>query len=91
MNRVWLTGRTTKDIELRYTIGGTPIAVTRFTLAVDRRKTKDGNQEADFVNCQAWGKTAELLEKYVHKGNKIGVLAIIFKVRVYVAKPGKSI
>ena len=71
MNRVILTGRTTIDIELKHTSGDNPIAFTRFNLAVDRKGSK--NKEADFITCQAWGKTAELLQKYVKKGDKVGV------------------
>lgn len=71
MNSCVLIGRTTKDIELRRTGNGT--AVASFTLAVNRDfKTNDG-QEADFIQCVAWKKTAELLEQYVHKGDRIAV------------------
>lgn len=68
MNKVVLIGRTTSDIELRYTTNQT--AVTRFNLAVDRRTKEDGT---DFITCKAWGKTAELLEKYINKGDRIGI------------------
>ena len=71
MNSVVLVGRTTKDIELRRTGSGT--AVASFTLAVNRDfKTNDG-QEADFIQCVAWKKTAELLDQYVHKGDRIAL------------------
>lgn len=72
MNKVELIGRITKDIELRYT-EGSQTAFTRFSLAVPRRKKVEGQPEADFVNCQAWKTTAELLEKYVKKGDRIAV------------------
>lgn len=69
LNRAILTGRITKNIELRTTNGGQ--AVTSFTLAVNRGfKSADG-VEADFISCTAWGKTAELLEKYCGKGSHI--------------------
>ena len=71
MNKSILTGRTTADITLRYTNGENSIAFTRFNLAVDRKGSK--NKETDFITCQAWGKTAELLEKYVKKGDKVGI------------------
>lgn len=71
MNNVTLTGRTTSDIEPRYTQGENSIAFVSFTLAIPRKRSK--NKESDFVRCQAWGKTAELLGKYVSKGDKIGV------------------
>ena len=75
MNKVHLIGRTTKDIDLRYTTQGT--AVARFTLAVNRRKKEDGTQEADFISCIAWSKTAEIMDKYVHKGDQVGVVGRI--------------
>lgn len=69
MNKVNLIGRVTKDIECRYT-ASTQKAVARFTLAVNRARKDDG---ADFISCIAWGKTAEIMEKYVKKGHQIGV------------------
>lgn len=72
MNYVSLIGRTTKDIELRYT-PQSQIACTKFSLAVDRPKRKDKEQETDFITCQAWKATAELIDKYVHKGDRIAV------------------
>ena len=71
MNQVSLSGRLTRDPEVRYSQGATPTAVAKFTLAVDRRFKKDGEQSADFINCVAFGKVAETIEKYVHQGNKI--------------------
>lgn len=77
MNKVVLTGRLTKDPDVRYTNGGNSIA--RFTVAVDRRfKSKDGNgPDADFPSVVAFGKTAEFLEKYFHKGMKINLIGRI--------------
>lgn len=72
MNLVVLLGRTTKDIELRVTQSGTSVA--RFTLAVNRPYTKDGeDKKADFIPCVAFGKTADTLSKYVAKGRQIAV------------------
>ena len=71
MNKSILIGRFTRDPEVRYTDGGTSIA--RFTIAVDRRFKKDGEQQADFISCIAFGKTAEFVEKYFHQGMKIGL------------------
>lgn len=71
MNHIVLIGRTTSNIELKYTQGGT--AYAHFTLAVDRKKDKDGNRQADFINCIAWSKGAEILSKYVAKGHRLGV------------------
>ncbi len=67
MNKTILTGRLTRDCDYR-TGGKTDLA--HFTLAVDRRRKEDG---ADFISCVAFGKTAEILNKYTHKGSKIGV------------------
>lgn len=68
MNSVSLIGRTTSDIELRYTNNGT--AVSRFTLAVDRRGKE---RETDFIRCIAWRQPAELISEYVQKGDRLGV------------------
>ena len=73
MNKVILVGRLTRDSEIKNTTTGKTVA--NFNLAVDRRfKNKDGQKEADFINCQAWGKTAELLGQYTQKGSRIGVV-----------------
>lgn len=71
MNKAILIGRFTRDPEVRYTDGGTSIA--RFTVAVDRRFKKEGEQQADFISCIAFGKTAEFVEKYFKQGSKIVV------------------
>lgn len=69
MNKVIMMGRLTKDPEIRYAQSGSAIA--GFSIAVDRRFKRDGEPDADFFNCSAFGKTAEFLEKYVHKGTKV--------------------
>ena len=72
INRVVLIGRLTRDPELRRTPQGD--AVTSFTLAVNRNYTdKDGQQQADFINCVVWKKSAENVEKYCSKGSLVGV------------------
>ncbi len=71
MNITNLTGRLTKDIELRTTQSGKTVA--NFTLAVNRRFKSQGQPDADFFRCQAWGKTAEVLHQYTHKGSQIGI------------------
>ena len=73
MNKVVLVGRLTKDPELRFTANkGT--AVTRFTLAVNRDyKKEDGTQEADFINCIAYSKRAEIIAQYLTKGKRFTV------------------
>lgn len=68
MNSVALTGRMARNPEIRYTDGG--VSIARFTVAVNRRKRED---PADFISCIAFGKTAELIEKYFHKGMRIGL------------------
>ena len=77
MNRVILMGRLTRDPEVRYTAGDQPRAIARYTLAVDRRQSRNNNngdeQTADFINCVAFGYTGEFAEKYLHKGTKIAV------------------
>ena len=72
MNKVILMGRLTRDPEIRYSQGENSTAVARFTLAVDRRfKRQNDDQTADFINCVAFGKTAEFAERYLHQGTKI--------------------
>jgi single-strand DNA-binding protein len=71
MNNVALIGRLTRDPEVRMTTSNT--AVGRYTLAVDRRFKKEGDQSADFIPCIAFGKSAEFAEKYLNKGMKIAV------------------
>lgn len=77
MNKVILLGRLTADPEIRYTQGENPLCVARYSLAVDRRFKKDGEQQADFPRCVAFGKTAEFAEKYLQKGVKIGIVGRI--------------
>src|SRR5690554_1796178 len=69
-------GRLTEDVDMKYTPNGT--AVARFTIAINRPfKNKDGNYEADFINCVAFGKRAETIAEYVRKGHRIGVTGSI--------------
>lgn len=67
MNNVVLKGRLTKDVDLRYTQGSEPKAFCMFSVAVNRMK----EGECDFINCKAWGKTAEFLGKYFKKGQEV--------------------
>lgn len=71
MNSCNFTGRLTKDPELKTTQSGKKY--TRFCLAVDGFKDKDGNKTADFVDCIAWNKSAEIIAQYARKGSKLGV------------------
>ncbi|MDE6233898.1 MAG: single-stranded DNA-binding protein [Lachnospiraceae bacterium] len=74
MNNVILMGRPVRDPDIRYSGGESSMAVARFTLAVDRRYKKDTDeQNADFIRCVSFGKTAEIIEKYVSQGKKIVV------------------
>ena len=71
MNNVILMGRLTRDPDIRYSQGEKPTCIARFTLAVDRRFKREGDdQTADFISCVAFGKTGEFLEKYGKKGIK---------------------
>ncbi len=77
MNKVILMGRLTKDPEVRYT-QTTNTMVTSFTLAVNRRFVKQGEErQADFINIVAWNKTAEFVSKYFSKGQQVGVIGRI--------------
>ena len=73
MNKVILMGRLTRDPDIRYSAGENATAVARYTLAVDRRFRRDGEQTADFISCVAFGRSAEFAEKYFHQGIRIVV------------------
>ena len=77
MNRVILMGRLTRDPEIRYTQGDNSMCIARYTLAVDRRGSRQNagsdQQTADFIPCVAFGKSGEFAEKYFHKGTKLVV------------------
>ena len=74
MNKVILMGRLTRDAQTRYTEGTESMAISRFTLAVDRRTQRDQEgQSADFISCVAFGKTGQFFEKYGQKGTKFAV------------------
>lgn len=88
INNVSLTGRLTRDIDLRYTQSGT--AVGTFTLAVDRQYKRDGEPTADFINCVIWRKSAENLAKFTKKGSLIGVEGRI-QTRSYENQQGKTV
>ena len=71
MNKVILMGRLVRDTETRYSDGEEPLAVARYTLAVNRRFKKE---EADFIPCVAFGKTGEFAEKYFKKGQLVAIV-----------------
>ena len=92
MNRVVLMGRLTRDPDVRYSQGDQPMAIARYTLAVDRRRgrSNDGENSADFISCVAFGKAGEFAEKYFHKGTKIAVSGRI-QTGSYVNKDGVKV
>ena len=71
MNKVILMGRLTRDPDVRYSQGERATAVARYTLAVNRRFKRDGEPDADFINCVAFGRAGEFAEKYFRQGIKI--------------------
>ncbi len=73
MNKVSLIGRLTRDPDIRRTQGENSITVARYTLAVNRRHKKDGQQEADFISCVTFGRNGDFADKYLRKGMKIAV------------------
>ena len=86
MNKTILLGRLTKDPEVRYTQNNT--IVVNFTIAVNRRFAKEGEQQADFINVIAWAKTGEFVSKYFKKGQQIA-LAGRLQTRTYEDDKGK--
>ena len=88
MNKVILMGRLTKDPEVRYSQGATPVAIARYTLAVNRVFKRDGDPDADFINIVAIGKRGEFAEKYFTKGQMVGVVGRL-QVRTYDDPDGK--
>ena len=91
MNKVIIIGRFTRDPEIKYTTGENATATARFSLAVNRRfKNKEGDYDADFINCVAFGKTAEFIEKYFTKGMAIGITGRI-QTGSYTNKEGQKV
>lgn len=90
MNKVILMGRLTRDPEVRYSQGNNePLAVARYSLAVNRRFKRQGEQEADFINCVAFGKTGEFAEKYFKKGQMVSIVGRL-QVRSWDDNEGKK-
>jgi single-strand DNA-binding protein len=88
MNRANLVGRLTKEVELKYTPNGHPVA--RFTVAINRiRSNQNGEKEADFINCVAWRKQAENMANFLTKGSQVGVDGRI-ETRKYQAQDGST-
>jgi len=77
MNKVILVGRLTRDPEIRYSQSNEPMAIARYTVAVNRRIKRDNEPDADFIPCVSFGKQAEFIEKYFKKGMQIGIVGRI--------------
>ena len=90
MNKTILMGRLTRDPEVRYSAGENAMAIARFTLAVNRRFRRDGEQNADFISCVAFGKTAEFIEKYITQGRQICISGRI-QTGSYTNKDGQKV
>ena len=91
MNKVILMGRLTRDAEIRYSQGESSTAIARFSLAVDRRFRRDNEEQtADFINCVAFGRTAEFLERFGRKGTKF-VLEGRIQTGSYTNKDGQRV
>ena len=91
MNKVILMGRLTRDPDIRYTQNDPVMAIARFTLAVDRRRSsQDGQRETDFISCISFGRQAEFAGKYLHQGTKIVVTGRI-QTGSYINKDGTKV
>lgn len=91
MNKVILMGRLTKDPDVRYSGADNSMAIARYTLAVDRRFKREGDdQTADFITCVVFGKGAEFAEKFLHQGTKIAVTGRI-QTGSYTNKDGQKV
>lgn len=88
INRVVLVGRLTKDPVLRKTANGT--SVTSFTIACNRKFKQEGQPDADFINCVAWNKTADIVAQYTHKGSLVGIEGRI-QTRSYEDQSGRTV
>lgn len=87
MNKVFLIGNLTKDPELSETNSG--VAVCRFSIAVNRRRTGEGEPQTDFFNVTTWRGLAETIAKYVKKGNKVAVTGQL-QIRLYETREGEK-
>lgn len=89
MNKVILMGRLAKDPEVRYSQSAEPLVIARYSLAVPKRFKKQGEPDADFINCVAFGKNGEFAEKYLKKGQMISVVGRL-QVRSWQDNDGKK-
>lgn len=90
MNKFIAMGRLAADPELKYTTGENATAIASFRLAVDRRFKREGQPEADFFRCQAFGKIAETICNYLHKGSKILIEGRV-EINSYTNKDGQKV
>lgn len=90
MNKIILMGRLTRDPEVRYSQGEKSTAIASFSVAVNRRIKREGEPEADFFNCTAFGKQAEFVEKYLKQGTKV-VLSGRLQNNNYTNKEGQKV
>ena len=90
MNHFVGIGRLTKDPEIRYTQGDQGTKIASFTLAIDRKVKRDGQPTADFINCKAFGKTADIVEQYAPKGKQIAITGEI-QTGSYTNKEGRKV
>lgn len=90
MNKVIMIGRLVADPEVRYSQGENAMCISRYRLAVDRRFKREGEPEADFISCVAFGKNGEFAEKYLHKGMKVAVVGRI-QTGSYTNKDGQKV
>ena len=90
MNKVILMGRLVRDPEVRYSKGDNSLAIARYSLAVHKRFKKEGEQDADFINCVALGKNGEFAEQFLKKGMQISIVGRI-QTGSYTDKDGKKI
>ena len=88
MNKVILMGRLTKDPEIRYSQSAEPVCVSRFSIAVNKRYKKEGEPDADFINCVAFRRSAEFIERYIKKGMMVSLCGSL-SVRSYEDKSGQ--
>ena len=89
MNKVILMGRLTRDPEVRYSQGAEPLAIARYSLAINRRFKRQGEADADFIPCVAFGKQGEFAERYFRKGQMVSVVGRL-QVRNWEDNEGKK-
>jgi len=88
MNKVILLGNVARDPDIRYSQGGEPTCVARYTVAVQRRYKRDGDPDADFISCVSFGKQGEFVERYIKKGMRVSICGRI-QVREYADNAGQ--